>query len=126
MKMRELIVSPYGRRLRIFVGDQQSYINYIKKHYEIKRELPEKDGEYCYYLNEEDKQKSFHAIWVCDLSYNYELQALLAHECMHCVFSILRNAGVEFTDGGEEAYTYLLGYLVEEINVRFLGKGKAS
>lgn len=123
MKVRTMIILPYGRRLRIFVGKKKSYQNYLKKHYDIERDLPEKHGEFCEY-EKNDKSDSFLAIWLFDLKYNSELQALLAHECMHCVFRVLTNAGIEYTYEGEEAYTYLLQYLVEEINNLVLGENK--
>lgn len=39
----------------------------------------------------------------------------IPHECAHLVFDILDTAGVKLGRKSEEAYTYLLGYLTEEV-----------
>lgn len=40
------------------------------------------------------------------------LISTVAHEMLHCVFYILNGKGMEYNDGSEEAYTYLLEYLM--------------
>ena len=35
----------------------------------------------------------------------------IPHEALHIVYGILNNAGFTYTQEGEEAYTYLLGYI---------------
>lgn len=40
----------------------------------------------------------------------------LAHECAHVVFILLRNKGVILSTKSEEAYTYLMGYIVSEVH----------
>jgi hypothetical protein len=39
----------------------------------------------------------------------------LAHECFHAVSYILRNISINLNDTSEEAYAYLLEYLIEKI-----------
>lgn len=46
---------------------------------------------------------------------NYYQIGAIAHDALHCVISILHLAGLELNDGSEEAYTYLLGYIVTKI-----------
>lgn len=38
----------------------------------------------------------------------------IAHEILHCTFSILKRLEVRFNSGSEEAFTYLHGYLMGE------------
>lgn len=40
---------------------------------------------------------------------------LLAHECLHAVNFILKDAGITPTESSEEAYTYLLEWMVEAV-----------
>lgn len=47
--------------------------------------------------------------------YEDEDGSTLAHECGHLAFSILKRVGVDPTEGANEAYCYLLGWLVSEI-----------
>lgn len=39
----------------------------------------------------------------------------IAHEMLHVTVALLKNAGVRLNDGSEETYTYLQGYLVEQV-----------
>lgn len=39
----------------------------------------------------------------------------IPHECAHLTFDILESAGIKLNRKSEEAYTYLLGYLTEEV-----------
>jgi hypothetical protein len=41
--------------------------------------------------------------------------SVLAHECLHLTFYILSNASINYSIYSEEAYTYLHGYLVDQI-----------
>lgn len=39
----------------------------------------------------------------------------IAHEVTHCVFSLTRYVGIKISHKSEEAYTYLMGYIMGEI-----------
>lgn len=40
---------------------------------------------------------------------------LVAHECLHATCYILDYVGISLTEESEEAYTYLISYLVNEV-----------
>ena len=41
--------------------------------------------------------------------------AILSHEVLHSVFHIMKNVSIEYTDKSEEAFTYLMGHITNEI-----------
>lgn len=43
-------------------------------------------------------------------------QGTISHECLHAVCYIMDYIGMPLGEQSEEAYTYLLGHLVEEVN----------
>lgn len=47
---------------------------------------------------------------------DYITQGVIAHECFHATAYILDYVGINLAGESEEAYSYLLGYLVEEVN----------
>ena len=46
------------------------------------------------------------------------MQSVIAHESLHATHHILNRVGISLVPESEEAFTYLLGYLVEQINKR--------
>lgn len=44
-----------------------------------------------------------------------DLVNTISHEAFHFVFTVLDHAGLKLSYKSEEAYTYLIGYVVEEI-----------
>jgi hypothetical protein len=50
--------------------------------------------------------------------------ALIAHEALHAVFSVMRAKDVCPTAGAEEAWTYYLGWVVNQLTSRLASKGK--
>jgi len=47
----------------------------------------------------------------------------IAHECGHLAFAILKSKGVVYCHKSEEAFTYLLGYLVEKVTEIIINAG---
>lgn len=43
-------------------------------------------------------------------------QEIVAHEALHATAYIMRFVGIRFTKSSEEAYAYLLQYIIENIN----------
>lgn len=39
----------------------------------------------------------------------------LAHEILHLVFNVLTEKGLEYNLGSEESYTYLMGFIMDQI-----------
>lgn len=56
----------------------------------------------------------------CDLLIGIEKDSLsnslIAHECFHATRYILEYVGITLEESSEEAFAYLLGYLVEEVD----------
>lgn len=48
---------------------------------------------------------------------------IIAHECMHAVFSIMDRKGISYCIQSEEAFTYVLGYLVDKVTGVFRDNG---
>ena len=47
---------------------------------------------------------------------------ILAHECFHAAFDILKDRGVKYTRSSEEAFTYFADSLVERLATGMLAK----
>ncbi|MDR1018975.1 MAG: hypothetical protein LBM02_09785 [Lachnospiraceae bacterium] len=45
---------------------------------------------------------------------NY-LMNTLSHEVLHTVFAMMKHLGIKYSDKSEESFTYLNGYIMEEI-----------
>lgn len=55
--------------------------------------------------------------WRIFLDLNGDLMAgTIAHESLHVAAGVLRHRGFKLTSSSEEAYTYLLGFIVEHIH----------
>ena len=48
--------------------------------------------------------------------------AILAHECMHASIHILEQRGIDFDFDNHEAFTYLMGFIFEEVLEKFYKK----
>lgn len=58
--------------------------------------------------------EGYHVIWLKNFN-----ESELLHECMHCIFQLLRNIGLPLTSESEEAYTYTTQYLFDEIKENY-------
>lgn len=54
----------------------------------------------------------------------YKWEAVLAHESLHVTSRILRERGLELTDESEEAFTYYLGWIIENFTKAYKKKGR--
>lgn len=92
-----------------FRGPRKQYDKLVWK--EFKREAPEKritvNATVEEYLIGDQR---VHVIWLK----NHKVH-VLAHECFHAAYHILRDRGVYLTDGSEEAFAYLMDFLIQEI-----------
>ena len=58
------------------------------------------------------------SVFIVDISKHdniYSLHNAIAHELFHVVHLLLEQKGFKLTDESQEAYSYLIGYLTEEI-----------
>ena len=119
-----ILIPIYGRKLVFIYGDD---FKWFKKKFkkdlhtkDVKKELKsylnlfkqlQKDpsnGSYCIH----DGLKVIHVKEIKDLP---RLMSVISHEVLHCVVDIMDEVGVKLSDESQEAYTYLQGYLVQEI-----------
>ena len=57
----------------------------------------------------------YNIIWLNKKPNTHYTLSVLHHEIFHCVCSILRYVGVEFSNKSEEAYAYLFGHISKKI-----------
>jgi len=43
----------------------------------------------------------------------------IAHECFHATMSVLKCIGIEYSEGSEEAFAYVLGYMTDIVYKHF-------
>jgi hypothetical protein len=46
----------------------------------------------------------------------------IAHECFHAITFLFKRLGITLTEGSDEAWAYLLEYLVDQINIKIKQK----
>ena len=46
---------------------------------------------------------------------SFEDESIVSHESLHAVFRVMETIGIEHNQGSEEAFTYLLGYIVRKV-----------
>ena len=57
---------------------------------------------------------------------NWLVTSILAHECLHITARVLRTMDVQLTESSEEAFTYYLTWLMEELTIIFNGHKKRA
>jgi hypothetical protein len=117
-----LVVYPFDVLLSIDQEDKQ-LINYCVKGGVSKEELEEAEM-----LNLPETTKAKAVMFQNNLTLirlktieveKCELQGYIAHEAFHITTFIMQTIGMKFSlKYSDEAYAYLLGYLVQEINKR--------
>lgn len=113
-------------KLDVYDRDVFVLLNYTPKetrNYINKSEIPDKNKEAFlkFFPDDLEQAKGTHigngvySIITLD-SYNDlpDLINTITHEASHCTFRMLEHAGMKLGSKSEEAYTYLLGYIVEE------------
>lgn len=65
-----------------------------------------------------ERDGTYFILWLRDLSD----MSTLSHEVLHLVFHVMRSKGVELSTSSEESYTYLMGFVVDQI-LNDRGKG---
>lgn len=110
--LKNIYVPIYGVTVSVLIADtckdaaeSNKVFRKVFKHTEWSSQ-----GYYCV-----DKKKAIKAIVLRgDAS-----MSTIAHECLHATFDILSDAGMALSNDSEEAYTYLLGHLVDQVLIHF-------
>ncbi len=108
-KIKYIWVPSYQANIWWFRGTRKQYATLIRR--EFKREAPEPartvSGTVEEYLT---RRQTVYMIWLKN-----HVVHVLAHECFHATYHVLRDRGVYLTDGSEEAFAYLMDFLIREI-----------
>ena len=92
------------------VSNEQEYNQILKIRFKIDRpsnKADETDGGFNVYEHNGTE--------VCFIWSKGKDVSIIAHECMHAVGYVLRRKGIPFNADTDEAYAYLLQFLVKEI-----------
>lgn len=113
MKPFKIPVDIYRTNVHVMIGlSKDESIRYYKKY----------GGDYEHALSANDNTE---ARCICDksglvfivLKEDYT-QDVVVHELLHAVFYILSTRGLSLEDASEEAYTYLMGYLMKQFLIK--------
>ena len=61
--------------------------------------------------------------WALGFAADKMTPGTIAHECGHAAYAILRQKGIKYCRKSEEAFTYLLGYLVDQVTTIAINAG---
>jgi hypothetical protein len=93
----------------------QEIIKYFRKTYGIEYEIDSFCDAMHYSLSQQDKGIIHHYLIFENFRNSPAGIALLSHEIFHLVCAIFRDIGMKFSEDSEEAFTYYLQYLTENI-----------
>lgn len=98
----------YKTVLNVLVADSvKQAMKWMRVYDEYPKEFD--DSNACFHIS-----KKGH--WILAFRQDKLTPGTIAHECFHAVCGIMRSKGVYFCEESEEAYAYLLDYLISEIN----------
>lgn len=105
------IVDPiYGTTLHFAHGDHQAMESYVQKFFPDFRMADDSKQAPAMVIIKENGLFMFIAReFVRD-------PGVIAHECLHYVFAVMRRAGIFYSRDSEEAYTYLLTFAVDQVH----------
>lgn len=86
----------------------KEYIKLVKYEFDEKVTGREPGGRHQVFKK---KEQDIHVIWL-PLKASWDI---IAHEVFHCVHWIMDDKGMTLTDSSEEAYAYLIQYIVNQI-----------
>lgn len=109
----------YHAELHVFIGGTRSEITDNYKRIFPAHRMPTPSPDTCdgFYSNSNDSHVGdmAHALWLPTPHKTSSYYADIAHESLHATVGILTEKGVKFCDESEEAYAYLLGFIVTNI-----------
>lgn len=115
-KIKKIPLDIYKRDIAVFIGSSEELLKYAKKKLKSPRlaELVEEDDvDYaacCYHI---DCGQSL--IHLPSFPTTPEDISNAGHEALHATFNTLSYCGVNVTGDGDEAFTYLFGWILKNI-----------
>ena len=98
--------------------NSKEFCEYTEKKYDIeKEENPGSDAKFLKIYNK-SKGLCHYYIWVEKFEWRISEYAILTHEINHLVFRAMKDIGMEFCDGSEEAYTYYIQRITTDILIK--------
>lgn len=113
-KFEHIWIELYGSNIYYVKCTRGRYEELVKEHFD--KIPPEKDFSVTGTAEGyEKKNRIVDVVWINSGCLKRHRVGVLSHECFHVVHNIMQRAGVWLTDSSEEAYTYLLQYIINEI-----------
>lgn len=109
----ELGVYPFGIYLSIAQGDTEFLCSLVESDLIIPKDFIEDDKYYAKVWQSLEGYVIFRIKHYPEN--NYQLGAI-SHDALHATLRVMETVGCTLNDGSEEAYAYLLGYIVEQVN----------
>jgi hypothetical protein len=100
----------YNRDLVVFIGDKEKFLEYTKKKYHITYEDSDSAGNY--YESVGDMPD---VIYMPNFEWKLEDILAITHELLHFTFHALGNAGISLDRNSEEAFTYAMTEIQEQV-----------
>lgn len=103
----------YGAFLMLFIGSSSDFVAWVKKEYDTEVELATdgRGGEFW------EAEMGVHPSFIRLEEFNWTTfdQCVLTHELLHFIFYVLGNRGLSLTPESEEAYTYALQDIQQQV-----------
>jgi len=110
----EIKIDVYGAVINLWLTDSVFKSNKkFKKKFGAEYDFDGKDDAGGIFIHSVPDDKKYYLILERTSSVYY-----VAHECLHVTFHILDTCGVEYDSQNHEAFTYLHGYIVEQVDKR--------
>jgi len=100
----------YNTDLQICIGSKEEFLKYTKKKYHITYE--ESNAQGCYYESVGDMPD---VIFMPEFNWCVADLVSLTHELLHFVFHALGNSGISLDRSSEEAFTYAMTEIQEQV-----------
>ena len=108
--IREYQLPIYNVQLAVFIGDKQQFLDYTKRKYHITYESFDGQGGYYQSVGEMPDM-----IYLPKFSWDLQDILVITHELLHFVFHALGNAGISLDRQSEEAFTYAMTEIQEQV-----------
>lgn len=112
MKSKNIPIPIYNSTLYVYYPKNIKDVLKLKKKYNLNYNFSEDkisfQGKTSGTLATTFSMSGYHII----IYYRKPSPTTIAHECFHVVFDLLQQRGLVLTNSSDEAYAYLIGYLV--------------
>ena len=117
--MEELFKIPiplYRAKLHVFFGTPEACAEAMRKENVPELEIEEWKKNTKGFEGMYHEDNDFRLLWITEVPATVGRYGELAHEIEHAVFYLLNSRGLKHTEESDEAYSYLTGFLFEEID----------